>query len=85
MKFCADLLEEKGVALVPGLAFGTEGYIRFSFATDLESIQEGIRRIKDFTEKRSTAVHDAPRLGKTFNKIDHRCLGEALEKMSVDQ
>ena len=52
MKFCADLLEEKGVALVPGLAFGTEGYVRFSFATDLETIEEGIRRIKDFVENK---------------------------------
>ena len=48
MKFCADLLEQKGVALVPGLAFGTEGYVRFSFATDLATIQEGIKRIKEF-------------------------------------
>jgi aspartate aminotransferase len=52
MKFCSDLLEEKGVALVPGLAFGTEGYVRFSFATDLASITEGIRRIKDFVENK---------------------------------
>ena len=52
MKFCADLLEEKGVALVPGLAFGTEGYIRFSFATDLETIKEGIKRIKEFVENK---------------------------------
>ena len=51
MKFAADLLEEEGVAVVPGLAFGTEGYFRFSFATDLESIEEGIRRIKRFVEK----------------------------------
>ncbi|WP_321311509.1 pyridoxal phosphate-dependent aminotransferase [Halarcobacter sp.] len=51
MKFAADLLEDKGVAVVPGLAFGMEGYFRFSFATDLASIQEGIRRIKDFIEK----------------------------------
>jgi aspartate aminotransferase len=51
MKFAADLLEEKGVAVVPGLAFGMEGYFRFSFATDLASIQEGIKRIKDFIEK----------------------------------
>ena len=50
VKFCADLLEQKGVALVPGLAFGTEGYIRFSFATDLKTIQEGIKRIKEFVE-----------------------------------
>lgn len=51
MKFAADLLEEKGVAVVPGLAFGMEGYFRFSFATDLPSIQEGIKRIRDFIEK----------------------------------
>ena len=52
MKFCADLLEQKGVALVPGLAFGTEGYVRFSFATDLVTIQEGIKRIKEFVENK---------------------------------
>ena len=52
MKFCSELLEEKGVALVPGLAFGTEGYIRFSFATDLATIQEGIKRIKEFVESK---------------------------------
>jgi adenylate cyclase len=46
-----DLLEKNGVAVVPGLAFGTEGYFRFSFATDLESIQEGIRRIEKFVKE----------------------------------
>jgi len=50
MKFSADLLEKEGVAVVPGLAFGTEGYFRFSFATDLATIEEGIRRIKRFAE-----------------------------------
>ena len=52
VKFCEELLEKQGVALVPGLAFGTEGYIRFSFATDLDSINEGIRRIKEFVESK---------------------------------
>lgn len=51
MKFCSDLLEKEGVAVVPGLAFGTEGYFRFSFATDLASIEEGIARIKKFVEE----------------------------------
>jgi len=50
IEFCKRLLEEKGVALVPGVAFGTEGYFRFSFATDEASIVEGIRRIKEFVE-----------------------------------
>ncbi len=53
MKFCEELLEKKGVAVVPGLAFGTEGYFRFSFATDLETIENGIKRIKEFVEGRN--------------------------------
>lgn len=48
MKFSKELLEETGVAVVPGLAFGTDGHFRFSFATDIESIREGISRIKTF-------------------------------------
>lgn len=48
MEFCKKLLEEKGVAVVPGVGFGAEGYFRFSFATDMASIEEGIARIKEF-------------------------------------
>ncbi len=50
MKFCSKLLEETGVAVVPGLGFGTEGYFRLSFATDDATIKEGISRIKSFVE-----------------------------------
>ncbi len=48
MAFCKDLLEEQGVAVVPGIGFGSEGYFRFSFATDMESIRTGIARIAKF-------------------------------------
>lgn len=48
MTFCKELLEEQGVAVVPGIGFGSEGYFRFSFATDIESIREGIKRIATF-------------------------------------
>ena len=48
MTFCKRLLEEKEVAVVPGLGFGMDGYFRFSFATDIEKIREGIGRIADF-------------------------------------
>ena len=41
------LLEEAKVAVVPGSAFGKEGYIRLSYATSMENIKEGMRRIKD--------------------------------------
>jgi len=55
MKFCKDLLEKKGVAVVPGLGFGSDGYFRFSFATDEKTIIEGLRRVaelvKEYQEK----------------------------------
>ncbi len=41
------LLEEAHVALVPGSAFGAEGYLRISYATSMENIKEGLTRIKD--------------------------------------
>ncbi|MEJ2498730.1 MAG: pyridoxal phosphate-dependent aminotransferase [Sulfurovaceae bacterium] len=48
--FCKELLKETGVAVVPGVGFGSEGYFRFSFATDIDTIREGIGRIKRFVE-----------------------------------
>lgn len=48
MKFCKELLEQQGVAVVPGLGFGADGYFRFSFATDIETIREGIKRIEAY-------------------------------------
>jgi aspartate aminotransferase len=43
---CDYLLDVGRVALVPGSAFGTEGFIRMSYATSMEKIEEGMRRIK---------------------------------------
>jgi aspartate aminotransferase len=42
------LLEEKGVAVVPGEAFGAPGYVRISFARPLEELREGVGLIGDF-------------------------------------
>jgi aspartate aminotransferase len=39
------LLAEAGVAVVPGSAFGSEGYIRLSFATSMENLQNAIGRM----------------------------------------
>jgi aspartate aminotransferase len=41
------LLEKGKIATVPGVAFGAEGYIRISFATSMENIVEGVRRLKE--------------------------------------
>jgi aspartate/methionine/tyrosine aminotransferase len=49
-KECADhLLYNAGVACLPGTAFGPygEGYLRFSYATDLNTIDTAIERIKE--------------------------------------
>lgn len=50
LTFCKRLLEEKEVAVVPGAGFGLDGYFRFSFATDIEKIREGIARIAAFVK-----------------------------------
>jgi aspartate aminotransferase len=43
----AYLLEEVKVAVVPGDAFGAEGYLRLSFATSMEEIKKGLDRIEE--------------------------------------
>ena len=52
IKFCEELLTKTGVAVVPGLGFGSEGYFRFSFATDITTIREGVRRIEKFMKEK---------------------------------
>jgi aspartate aminotransferase len=51
--FTKELLEATGVAVVPGIGFGAEGYFRFSFAIDITTIREGIRRIEKFVKSKS--------------------------------
>ena len=48
---CEYLLTEARVALVPGSAFGAEDFIRFSCATNLETIEEGLNRIEVALQK----------------------------------
>jgi len=43
---CDYLLEEAQVAIVPGLGFGMEGYMRLSYATRESLIQQGVQRIE---------------------------------------
>ncbi len=49
--FCDRLLAEAHVAAVPGEAFGADACVRFSFATALEQIDEGLRRIRRWAER----------------------------------
>jgi aspartate aminotransferase len=55
LTFAKELLDKKLVAVVPGVAFGSEGYFRMSFATDIDTIRTGIARIAEFvTELKKT-------------------------------
>ena len=49
-EFCLRLLDEHGVACVPGSAFGAsgEGFVRMSYATAFEQIQLAVSRIASF-------------------------------------
>jgi aspartate/methionine/tyrosine aminotransferase len=52
-ELCRIMLEEAGVAAIPGAAFGTFGkdFIRFSFASSTETLHEAVKRIKEVSHK----------------------------------
>jgi aspartate aminotransferase len=49
------LLEREHVAVVPGEAFGAPGFLRFSYATSMERIDEGLRRLAHFFSAAASA------------------------------
>jgi len=50
-EFAARILEEEKVAVVPGSAFGADGYIRLSYATSDDVIDKGLERLARFCAK----------------------------------
>ena len=48
LSMARTLLEQEHVAVVPGEAFGTPGYLRISYAASMERIEEGVRRLERF-------------------------------------
>jgi aspartate aminotransferase len=50
------LLDKARVALVPGDAFGAPGYLRLSYATSIERIDEGLRRLDHFFARAEAAA-----------------------------
>lgn len=57
-EFAEELLKEEKVAVVPGTAFGPsgEGYIRCSYAYSTDQLQEALKRIASFVERRLTKL-----------------------------
>ncbi len=48
LTFCNQLLERAHVAAVPGVAFGADAHIRLSYATDSDTLREGLARLHRF-------------------------------------
>jgi aspartate aminotransferase len=53
MTFCSRLLEQEAIATVPGVAFEADENIRISYATDTDTILEGLRRLERFVRSLS--------------------------------
>jgi aspartate aminotransferase len=51
LEFADYLLNYAKIAVVPGTAFGAEGYIRLSYATSLENIKSGVDRLETTLKK----------------------------------
>ncbi len=51
MDLAMYLIAEAQVATVPGSVFGAEGFMRIAYATSMENLEEGIKRIKEALEK----------------------------------
>ena len=50
MTFCQQLLDQKGLAVVPGVAFGDDRCIRLSCAVSTATIDDGLSRLKSFLQ-----------------------------------
>ncbi|HEY8888815.1 MAG TPA: pyridoxal phosphate-dependent aminotransferase [Clostridium sp.] len=48
--FSDFLLEKEKIAVIPGIAFGTDNFVRLSYATSMENIENGLNRIQRFVE-----------------------------------
>jgi aspartate aminotransferase len=51
--FAMHLLYESHIAVVPGSAFGAEGFLRLSYATTMEYLKEAVIRLKKAVAKLS--------------------------------
>lgn len=51
LEFAQRLLDEGKVAVIPGIGFGDDNYIRLSFATSMQQIEKGLDRINAWIDK----------------------------------
>lgn len=48
MLFCTKMVQSAGLAVTPGIAFHGEGHVRISYCADMDTLQEGMKRLKQF-------------------------------------
>ena len=61
IEFAQALLDDQRVAVTPGEAFDSPGFIRMSYATSMENLKEGSRRLVEFVQARAGAPAAAAR------------------------
>lgn len=50
VEFCKRFLEDYNVAIVPGIAFGIDDYVRIVYCADIDDVKEGIGRLEKFIQ-----------------------------------
>ena len=58
MEFASKLLDEALVAVVPGIAFGSDRHIRLSYATSIHEIEIGLDRIEKWIKQKTMAIEN---------------------------
>lgn len=58
MEFASKLLDEALVAVVPGIAFGSDKHIRLSYATSMHEIQRGLDRIEKWVKQNAVNANN---------------------------
>jgi aspartate aminotransferase len=56
MTFASRLLDEALVAVVPGIAFGSDKHIRLSYATSIREIERGLNRIENWLKQTTIKI-----------------------------
>ncbi|MDH6365299.1 aminotransferase [Enterococcus sp. PF1-24] len=52
MAFCLDLAEKVGLAIIPGVAFGAEGYVRLSYAASMAQLEDAMERLEKYMQEK---------------------------------
>lgn len=55
LDFCGKLLEEEKLAVIPGVGFGMDSHIRFTYSASMEDIEKGMDRFERFCNKYSNS------------------------------